>query len=88
MPSKALLRPARRARRGPRVPGVPVGEDDELDPEAVLKRRTEAIHDEDDSGQLPWLEERGIDLFRGAGRIRRRRTRRGRRGRDDRLAGG
>jgi pyruvate/2-oxoglutarate dehydrogenase complex dihydrolipoamide dehydrogenase (E3) component len=69
MPSKALLRPADVLAEARRVPGVPVGEDDELDPEAVLKRRTEVIHDEDDSGQLPWLEERGIDLFRGAGRF-------------------
>jgi pyruvate/2-oxoglutarate dehydrogenase complex dihydrolipoamide dehydrogenase (E3) component len=69
MPSKALLRPADVLAEARRIPGVPVGEDDELDPEAVLKRRTEAIHDEDDSGQLPWLEEREIDLFRGAGRF-------------------
>jgi pyruvate/2-oxoglutarate dehydrogenase complex dihydrolipoamide dehydrogenase (E3) component len=69
MPSKALLRPADVLAEARRIPGVPVGEDDQLDPEAVLKRRTEVIHDEDDSGQLPWLEERGIDLFRGEGRF-------------------
>jgi dihydrolipoamide dehydrogenase len=69
MPSKALLRPADVLAEARRIAGVPVGEDDELDPEAVLKRRTEVIHDEDDSGQLPWLKERGIDLFRGAGRF-------------------
>jgi pyruvate/2-oxoglutarate dehydrogenase complex dihydrolipoamide dehydrogenase (E3) component len=27
------------------------------------------IHGRDDSGQLPWLEERGIGLFRGSGRL-------------------
>src|SRR4029077_20319382 len=69
MPSKALLRPADVLAEARRIPGVPVGEDDRLDPEAVLKRRTAVIHDEDDSGQLPWLEERGIDLFRGQGRF-------------------
>jgi dihydrolipoamide dehydrogenase len=69
MPSKALLRPADVLAEARRIPGVPVGEDDELDPAAVLKRRTEVIHDEDDSGQLPWLEERTIDLFRGEGRF-------------------
>ncbi len=69
MPSKALLRPADVLAEARRIPGVPVGEDDELDPAAILKRRTEVIHDEDDSGQLPWLEERGIDLFRGEGRF-------------------
>jgi dihydrolipoamide dehydrogenase len=27
------------------------------------------VHDLDDSGQLPWLEERGIELFRGTGQL-------------------
>ncbi|HEX5929317.1 MAG TPA: NAD(P)/FAD-dependent oxidoreductase [Solirubrobacterales bacterium] len=67
MPSKALLRPADLLAEAQRVPGVPAG--DELDPEAVLARRDEVIHDLDDSGQLPWLEERGIDLFRGPARF-------------------
>ena len=69
MPSKALLRPSRparrgaaRARRSPRSTG-------DLDPQAVLARRDEVIHDRDDSGQLPWLEERGIELFRGSGAL-------------------
>ena len=35
--------------------------------QAVLDRRDEIIHDLDDSGQLPWLEDRGIALMRGAG---------------------
>jgi len=69
MPSKALLRPADVLAEAQRIPGVPVGEDAELDPAAVLARRDAVIHDEDDSGQLPWLEERGIDLHRGAGRF-------------------
>ena len=34
-----------------------------------LRRRDEVIHDLDDSGQLPWLEEQGIELFRGEGRL-------------------
>jgi pyruvate/2-oxoglutarate dehydrogenase complex dihydrolipoamide dehydrogenase (E3) component len=33
----------------------------------VLDRRDEVIHDLDDAGQLPWLEDRGIALLRGAG---------------------
>jgi dihydrolipoamide dehydrogenase len=69
MPSKALLRPADVLAEAKRIPGVPVGEEAEPDPAAVLARRTAVIHDEDDSGQLPWLEERGIDLYRGAGRL-------------------
>ncbi|MDX6627577.1 MAG: hypothetical protein QOE56_2566 [Solirubrobacterales bacterium] len=69
MPSKALLRPADVLAEAQRIPGVPVGEGSTLHPEAVLARRDEVIHDRDDSGQLPWLEERGIDLYRGAGRF-------------------
>ncbi|MGV1049038.1 MAG: dihydrolipoyl dehydrogenase family protein [Solirubrobacterales bacterium] len=69
MPSKALLRPADVLAEARRIPGVPVGDGDELDPAAVLARRDEVIHDRDDSAQLPWLQAREIDLFRGAGRF-------------------
>ena len=68
MPSKALLRPADVLGEAKRVPGVPTGHG-ELEPELVLSRRDEVIHDRDDSGQLPWLEERGIDLYRGDARF-------------------
>jgi len=68
MPSKALLRPADVLGEAKRIPGVPTGQG-ELEAELVLARRDEVIHDGDDSGQLPWLEERGIDLFRGEARF-------------------
>jgi len=68
MPSKALLRPADVLAEAKRVPGVPTGHE-ELEPQAVLNRRDEVVHDLDDSVQLPWLEERGIDLFRGSARF-------------------
>jgi dihydrolipoamide dehydrogenase len=67
MPSKALLRPADVLAEARRIPGVPAG--DRLDPRAVLDRRDEVIHNQDDSGQLPWLEEHGIALFRGEARL-------------------
>ncbi len=67
MPSKALLRPSELLGEAQRVPGLSVGES--LDAAAVLARRDEVIHVRDDSGQLPWLEERGIELFRGSGRL-------------------
>jgi dihydrolipoamide dehydrogenase len=67
MPSKALLRPSDLLAEAQRVPGIAV--DERLDPKAVLARRDEVIHDGDDSGQLPWLEERGIELFRGSGAL-------------------
>jgi dihydrolipoamide dehydrogenase len=66
MPSKALLRPAELASEVRRVPGLAVAP---IDSEAVLRRRDEVIHDLDDSMQLPWLEERGVVLVRGSGRI-------------------
>ena len=68
MPSKALLRPADVLAEAKRIPGVPTGHG-ELEAELVLSRRDEVIHDRDDSGQLPWLEERDIDLFRGSARF-------------------
>lgn len=69
MPSKALLRPGELLAEARRVPGVSAAVSGDLDPQAVLDRRDEVIHDLDDSGQLPWLEERRIELFRGAGRL-------------------
>jgi len=67
MPSKALLRPAEALREVRRIPGAAEAVTGELDPAAVLARRDEIVHDLDDSSQLPWLEERGIKLFRGHG---------------------
>ncbi len=69
MPSKALLRPGELLAEARRVPGVSAAVTGNLDSQAVLDRRDEVIHDLDDSGQLPWLEERGIELFRGEGRL-------------------
>jgi pyruvate/2-oxoglutarate dehydrogenase complex dihydrolipoamide dehydrogenase (E3) component len=69
MPSKALLRPGELLAEARRVPGVGAAVSGDLDPQAVLDRRDEVIHDLDDSGQLPWLEERGIELFRDGGRL-------------------
>ena len=62
MPSKALLRPGELLAEVRRVPGVAASSD--LDAGVVLARRDEVIHDLDDSSQLPWLEDKGISLFR------------------------
>jgi pyruvate/2-oxoglutarate dehydrogenase complex dihydrolipoamide dehydrogenase (E3) component len=69
MPSKALLRPGELLDEAKRVPGAAQAASGELDAQAVLDRRDEVIHDLDDSIQLPWLEERGIELIRGEGRL-------------------
>jgi pyruvate/2-oxoglutarate dehydrogenase complex dihydrolipoamide dehydrogenase (E3) component len=66
MPSKALLRPGELTAEARRVKGVTVGD---LDVEVVLARRDEVVHDLDDSSMLPWLEERGVTLVRGHGRL-------------------
>ena len=66
MPSKALLRPVELAREVARVPGLELGP---IDVEAVLRRRDDVIARLDDSGQVPWLEARGVTLVRGRGRL-------------------
>jgi dihydrolipoamide dehydrogenase len=69
MPSKALLRPGDVIAEAGRVPGVAEALSGGIDAKAVLARRDEVIHDLDDSAQLPWLERRGIALFRGQGQL-------------------
>ncbi|HET9094051.1 MAG TPA: NAD(P)/FAD-dependent oxidoreductase [Solirubrobacteraceae bacterium] len=69
MPSKALLRPAAVLAEARRVPGAAQAVSGALDVGAVLARRDEVIHGLDDAAQLPWLQERGITLFRGSARL-------------------
>jgi dihydrolipoamide dehydrogenase len=69
MPSKALLRPAEALAQARRVPGAAEAITGRLDVAAVLARRDEVVHELDDSSQLPWLQERGIELFRGSARL-------------------
>lgn len=69
MPSKALLRPAEILAEIKRVPGAAEAVTGDLDVAAVLARRDEVIADLDDAGQVPWLESRRIELFRGKGRL-------------------
>jgi dihydrolipoamide dehydrogenase len=69
MPSKALLRPGELLNEAKRVPGVAQAVTGDLDVPAALERRDEVIHELDDSGQVKWLEDRGITLLRGVGRL-------------------
>jgi dihydrolipoamide dehydrogenase len=69
MPSKALLRPADALAETRRVPGAAQAITGSLDVAAVLARRDELIGGLDDSGQVPWLESRGVTLIRGRGRL-------------------
>jgi dihydrolipoamide dehydrogenase len=68
MPSKALVRPGELLGEVQRVPGVQLAST-EVGAADALARRDEVIHDRDDSGMLPWLEERGIELIREPARL-------------------
>jgi dihydrolipoamide dehydrogenase len=70
MPSKALLRPADALAEARRVPGAAEAVTGEFDVDAVLARRDQIVHDMDDSSAVPWLEDRGIALIRGHGRLK------------------
>jgi pyruvate/2-oxoglutarate dehydrogenase complex dihydrolipoamide dehydrogenase (E3) component len=69
MPSKALLRPGQLLKEVSRVPGAREAVTGELDPQTVLRRRDQVIHDLDDSSQMSWLQECGIELVRGQARL-------------------
>lgn len=69
MPSKALLRPAQALAETRRVEGAAQAVTGALDVEATLARRDEIVHGLDDSSQLPWLQERDIELVRERGVI-------------------
>ncbi|NUT55363.1 MAG: NAD(P)/FAD-dependent oxidoreductase, partial [Thermoleophilia bacterium] len=69
MPSKALLRPYEALEEVRRIPGAAEAVTGELNVQALLDRRDEIIHDLDDASQLPWLEDRGIALVRGRGKV-------------------
>ncbi|MBS1885711.1 MAG: NAD(P)/FAD-dependent oxidoreductase [Actinobacteria bacterium] len=69
MPSKALLRPAEVLAEVARVPGAAEAAGGPLDVAAVLRRRDEIVGHLRDDRQLPWLEERGVELIRGHARL-------------------
>jgi dihydrolipoamide dehydrogenase len=69
VPSKTLLRPGDVLAEARRVPGAAEAVTGTIDVAAALKQRDYMTSDWDDAGQLPWLEERGIRLVRGTGRL-------------------
>ncbi|WP_433731268.1 dihydrolipoyl dehydrogenase family protein [Nocardia sp. CA-129566] len=66
MPSKALLRPAHVLSGAEAMAGVAASG---LDVDAVLKRRDAFTHKHDDSSQVDWAANNGIDVVRGTGRL-------------------
>jgi dihydrolipoamide dehydrogenase len=69
MPSKALLRPVEIIDTGRALPGVAEKLSPPPDVGAVLERRDHFTHNHDDSGQVEWAKEIGIDVIRGRGRL-------------------
>lgn len=69
MPSKVLLRPGDVLAAARRVPGAAAAVTGSIDVPAALARRDKATSGWDDSGQVPWLDGKGIVLLRGAGRL-------------------
>ena len=68
MPSKALIRPGELIGEVQRVPGIELASERPA-ADVVLARRDEVIHDLDDSAQLSWLEDLGIELYRCDARL-------------------
>ncbi|WP_307220096.1 NAD(P)/FAD-dependent oxidoreductase [Microbacterium sp. SORGH_AS_0888] len=69
MPSKALLRAGSALRAARDVEGAREAVTGEVDAPAVLRRRDGFTHDWDDSSQVAWLQQAGIDLVRGHARL-------------------
>jgi pyruvate/2-oxoglutarate dehydrogenase complex dihydrolipoamide dehydrogenase (E3) component len=69
MPTKALLRSTAALRAARRLPGAREAVTGELDTAAVLDRRDDFASHWKDDGQVSWLQQAGIALYRGQGRI-------------------
>ncbi|WP_151475979.1 dihydrolipoyl dehydrogenase family protein [Streptomyces albicerus] len=70
MPSKALLRPVEVVDAAAHLSGVSA----QLDPAGALDRRDRVINGLDDSSQVAWALDTGIDVVRGYGRLAGERT--------------
>ena len=79
IPSKTLIRPGDVLAAARRVPGAAEAVTGPIDVAAALAQRDYMTSSWNDAGQLPWLDEHGIALVRGAGRLDGERTRRGHR---------
>ena len=69
IPSKTLIRPGDVLAAARRVPGAAEAVTGALDIAAALARRDYMTNAWDDSGQLPWLDDRDIELVRGRARL-------------------
>src|SRR6266566_3451549 len=69
IPSKTLIRPGDALAAARRVPGAAEAVTGPLDVAAAFAQRDYMTGRWRDSGQLGWLEDRGIELVRGHGRL-------------------
>ncbi|MFI7673877.1 dihydrolipoyl dehydrogenase family protein [Actinophytocola sp. NPDC049390] len=69
MPTKALLRSGAALRAARQVPGAREAVTGDLDAAAVLRRRDSFASNWRDDGQVAWLAQVGVPLYRGHGRI-------------------
>jgi pyruvate/2-oxoglutarate dehydrogenase complex dihydrolipoamide dehydrogenase (E3) component len=69
IPSKTLLRPGELLARARTVPGARKAVSSMIDAEEAFAWRDFMVSGYDDSAQERWLQEHGIDLVRGSGRI-------------------
>lgn len=69
VPSKTLIRPGDVLAAVRRVPGAAEAVTGPIDVAAALAQRDYMTSDWDDAGQVPWLDDEGIELVRGHGRL-------------------
>ena len=69
MPTKALLRSTTALHAAQQLPGARQAITSSLDVDAVLRRRDGFSSGWKDDGQVSWLQQAGIDLVRGRGRL-------------------
>jgi dihydrolipoamide dehydrogenase len=69
IPSKTLIRPGDILAAARRVPGACEAVTGPIDLAAAFERRDYMTSGWNDAGQLPWLEDHGITLVRGRGRL-------------------
>src|SRR6516165_9759258 len=69
IPSKTLLRPGEAIDAALAAPGAAQAVDGAIDTAATLDWRNYMVSDYDDSRQVKWLADTGIELIRGSGRI-------------------
>ena len=69
IPSKTLLRPGEAIDAALAAPGAAQAVDGAVDTAATLDWRNYMVSGYDDSGQVEWLADTGIELIRGSGRI-------------------